>query len=164
MTSHRLRTDFGTLELRVAGDGALVGLAAVDAAPDGQPSPEVARPVVDALDRYFDGDLAALDDVEVRFETGTPFQHEVWAALRDIPAGRTISYAELASRVGRPTAFRAVGAANGANPVAVVVPCHRVVGADGGLGGYAYGVDMKRRLLVHEGATIAGSDRLPGLA
>ncbi len=108
-----------------------------------------------ALRRYFAGDVHALDDVAVRFDEGTPFQQEVWHALRTIPAGETISYAELARRVGRPTGFRAVGGANGRNPVAVVVPCHRVINADGGLGGYRGGLDHKRWLLRHEGVPLA---------
>ena len=106
--------------------------------------------ILDSLRAYFAGDLTALDDVPVRFDRGTPFQREVWNALRTIPVGQTISYAELARRVGRPTAYRAVGAANGQNPIGVVVPCHRVIAADGTLGGYAGGLDRKRWLLAHE--------------
>ena len=83
---------------------------------------------------------------------GTPFQQRVWAELRRIPHGATISYGELARRVGEPRASRAVGAANGRNPIAIVVPCHRVVGADGSLTGYAGGLDRKRWLLHHEAA------------
>jgi methylated-DNA-[protein]-cysteine S-methyltransferase len=100
---------------------------------------------------YFAGDLAALDDLAVDVE-GTPFQRGVWTALRAIRAGDAISYAELARRVGSPRAVRAVGAANGANPVSLVVPCHRVVQSDGSLGGYAGGLDRKRWLLAHERA------------
>jgi methylated-DNA-[protein]-cysteine S-methyltransferase len=88
---------------------------------------------------------------------GTPFQRLVWAALREIAAGRTLSYAALAGRIGRPTAIRAVGLANGANPVGVVVPCHRVVGSDSTLTGYGGGLARKRWLLEHEGADL----RLP---
>lgn len=83
---------------------------------------------------------------------GTPFQLEVWGALREIPPGSTISYRELAERVGRPTAVRAVAGACGANPVGLIVPCHRVIGADGSLTGFASGVDRKRALLEREGA------------
>lgn len=82
---------------------------------------------------------------------GTPFQHEVWTALRGIPFGTTISYAALAQRVGRPTASRAVGAANGKNPLPIVVPCHRVIGADRRLVGYSGGLQIKQTLLMHEG-------------
>ena len=98
---------------------------------------------------YFRGDLAALDAIAV--ETGgTAFQRDVWQALRDIRPGKTLSYAELARRIGRPRAVRAVGLANGANPVAIVVPCHRVIGADGTLTGYGGGLWRKRWLLDHE--------------
>jgi methylated-DNA-[protein]-cysteine S-methyltransferase len=105
------------------------------------------------LDGYWAGDLAALDSIEVD-PGGTPFQRAVWAALRRIPAGTTMSYAGLARVVGAPAAVRAVGAANGANPVAVVIPCHRVVRSDGGLGGYGGGLDRKRWLLEHERAAL----------
>ncbi len=103
------------------------------------------------LRAYFAGDVAAIDAVRVE-TAGTSFQRQVWQALRDIPAGRTISYGELARRIGQPAASRAVGLANGANPVGIVVPCHRVIGANGALTGYGGGVDRKRWLLVHEGA------------
>jgi methylated-DNA-[protein]-cysteine S-methyltransferase len=82
--------------------------------------------------------------------TGTPFQNEVWGALADIPFGETRTYGALAARLGRPAAARAVGAANGQNPFCIVVPCHRLVGSDGGLVDYAAGVDVKRKLLEHE--------------
>jgi len=83
--------------------------------------------------------------------SGTEFQRQVWGSLADIPYGSTISYAELAAMVGRPTAFRAVGQANGANPLPIVLPCHRVVASGGRIGGYGGGLDMKRRLLALEG-------------
>jgi methylated-DNA-[protein]-cysteine S-methyltransferase len=83
---------------------------------------------------------------------GTPFQKLVWAELRNIPAGATISYGELAKRIGRPGASRAVGLANGSNPIAIVVPCHRVIGANGSLTGYGGGMERKRWLLEHESA------------
>ncbi len=102
-----------------------------------------------ALAAYFSGDLRAIDALEVDPQ-GTGFQRQVWAALRTIPAGTTWSYAELARAVGRPTATRAVGAANGRNPIALVVPCHRVIASDGTLGGYGGGLEMKRWLLRHE--------------
>jgi methylated-DNA-[protein]-cysteine S-methyltransferase len=87
---------------------------------------------------------------------GTPFQRSVWSALRRIPAGTTTSYGALAEHIERPTAVRAVGHANGANPISVVVPCHRVIGADGSLTGYGGGLDRKRWLLAHEGVAVAG--------
>lgn len=103
-----------------------------------------------ALRRYLAGDRGALDPVPVDLG-GTPFQRDVWSELRSIPAGTTITYSELARRVGRPNAVRAVGAANGANPVSLFVPCHRVVGKDG-LRGYAGGLTRKEWLLAHEAA------------
>jgi methylated-DNA-[protein]-cysteine S-methyltransferase len=102
------------------------------------------------LRAYFEGDLRALDGLPVD-TGGTPFQRSVWDALRRIPAGATLSYGRLAALLGRPTATRAVGLANGSNPVAIVVPCHRVIGADGSLTGYGGGLDRKRWLLEHEG-------------
>ena len=107
--------------------------------------------IVDCLAAYFGGDLAAIDRIEVA-SAGTPFQRRVWSALRSIPTGRTTSYGKLAASIGCTGANRAVGAANGANPIAIVVPCHRVIGADGTLTGYGGGVDRKRWLLAHEGA------------
>ena len=101
--------------------------------------------VREQLDAYFDG---ALMEFDVPLATrGTPFQTQVWQALRAVPYGSTCTYTELAAAVGRPTAVRAVGAANGRNPVCIVVPCHRVVGADKTLTGYAGGLDRKRFLL-----------------
>ena len=102
---------------------------------------------------YFRGELTAFD-LPLAPE-GTPFQLKVWQALRDIPYGETISYGELARRVGKPTASRAVGAANGHNPIGIVVPCHRVIGADGSLTGYGGGLDRKRTLLALEAETLA---------
>ena len=109
-----------------------------------------AAPVARRLNDYFAGDLGALGAVAVD-AGGTSFQRRVWSALRRIPPGETRSYAELARGIGCPGAARAVGAANGANPVALVIPCHRVIGADGRLTGYAAGVRRKRWLLAHEG-------------
>lgn len=106
--------------------------------------------VRDGLAAYFAGELAALRTVPWTIG-GTAFQHQMWHALTDIPAGRAATYAQLAERLGRPAAVRAVGAANGANPIAVVVPCHRLIGADGSLTGYGGGVERKRWLLAHEG-------------
>jgi methylated-DNA-[protein]-cysteine S-methyltransferase len=108
------------------------------------------------LAAYFDGDLAALDGIVVA-PAGTPFERAVWAALRQIPAGATMTYGALAARLGRPAASRAVGHANGQNPAAIVIPCHRLIGADGRLTGYAGGLDRKRWLLRHEGAEIERS-------
>jgi methylated-DNA-[protein]-cysteine S-methyltransferase len=104
-----------------------------------------------ALERYFEGELEALAEIPWRTR-GTPFQRRVWKALTDIPVGETLSYGALAHRIGKASAVRAVGLANGANPVSVVVPCHRVIGADGSLTGYGGGLERKRWLLRHEGA------------
>lgn len=104
-----------------------------------------------ALTDYFAGDLAALQNVSVK-TNGTEFQQAVWAALRTIPAGQTRTYGELAQQIQRPAAVRAVGMTNGANPIGIVVPCHRVIGANGTLTGYAGGLERKRWLLEHEGA------------
>ena len=107
------------------------------------------------LTAYFDGDVDALEHIAVAPEGGTSFQRDVWKRLREIPAGSTISYGELARRVGRPSASRAVGMANAASPVTLIVPCHRVVRSGGALGGYAYGTDYKRWLLHHESNVLA---------
>lgn len=109
-----------------------------------------------AIRDYFDGKLEAIDGLPVA-TGGTPFQRKVWQALRQIPCGRTLSYAALAKRIGRETAVRAVGHANGDNPISIVVPCHRVIGANGKLTGYGGGIERKRWLLAHEGVGL-GSD------
>ena len=108
--------------------------------------------VVSVLVRYFGGDLASLEEVEVELH-GTPFQQRVWNALRTVAAGTTTSYAKLAGRVRAPAAVRAVAAANGANPVAVILPCHRIIGINGSPTGYGGGLDRKRWLLHHEGVS-----------
>jgi methylated-DNA-[protein]-cysteine S-methyltransferase len=97
--------------------------------------------------------LGAIDSISVD-TGGTPFQRQVWAALRSIPAGGTVTYADLARTLGRPSAARAVGAINGRNPVAIVVPCHRLIGRHASLTGYAGGLWRKRWLLSHEGAVL----------
>ena len=115
--------------------------------------------VLSRLDAYFAGDLPALDGIPVA-TGGTQFQRAVWAALRQIRPGQTVSYGALAGRIGRPAAVRAVGMANGANPISIVVPCHRVIGADASLTGYGGGLERKRWLLAHEGVELApGTDR-----
>ena len=102
-----------------------------------------------AITAYFDGDLGAIDALPVA-TAGTEFQRSVWQELRRIPCGKTISYSTLAQRIGRPSAVRAVGLANGSNPISLVVPCHRVIGANGTLTGYGGGIHRKRWLLAHE--------------
>jgi methylated-DNA-[protein]-cysteine S-methyltransferase len=114
-----------------------------------------------AFARYFTGELNAIDTLPVE-TAGTTFQREVWQALRTIPCGTTISYRELARKIGRPAAVRAVGLANGSNPIPIVVPCHRVIGSDGSLTGSGGGLERKRWLLEHEKcAAIAPQKRLP---
>src|SRR5690554_2262961 len=108
-----------------------------------------------AVQAYFDGELDAINGLDV-LSGGTEFQRSVWAALRTIPAGTTISYLELATKIGRPSAVRAVGLANGANPISIVVPCHRVIGSGKKqpLVGYGGGLERKRWLLEHEKAIL----------
>lgn len=140
-------------------DGALIGAGwctpdvlyeRLQRRPGGAPGPlesGVSGGAVPALQAFFAGDLAAIDDVRVE-QHGTAHQERVWHALREIPAGQTVSYGELATTVG--TAARALGSACGANLVAPVVPCHRVVRSDGSLGGYEYELPIKQWLLQHE--------------
>ena len=138
-----LGTPMGPLSVAVGGGGAdLPGARAV--APADAPDP-----VADAVARYLAGELTALDAVEVS-QPGGPFRQAAWAAMRAIPPGETVSYSELAEMTGRPTAVRAAGSACARNLVAPFVPCHRVVRSDGTLGGYAYGLEVKRALLEHE--------------
>jgi methylated-DNA-[protein]-cysteine S-methyltransferase len=122
------------------------------------PSLEIAKSrdpggAVGALRAYFKGQIDALDDIAVDMD-GTAFQRQVWAALRTVRAGRTASYLDIARAIGMPAAVRAVGAANGANPVAVIVPCHRIIGTSGSLTGYGGGLQRKRWLLEHEGVLL----------
>ncbi len=114
------------------------------------------------LDAYFAGDVATLDRVETAL-VGTSFQRRVWTALRCVPPGATTSYGALARAIGADTAVRAVGAANAANPVWLIVPCHRAIGADGRLVGYAGGIERKRWLLAHE-SVCAGALESSGAA
>lgn len=145
--------------LRLIGDGhALHGLytkpgpESKPGAAAHEPADELFAEVRAQLDAYFAGHRTAFDVPLVL--SGTPFQRRVWGALREIPYGTTISYGELARRVGQPSAARAVGLANGRNPVSVIVPCHRVIGTDGTLTGYGGGLDRKRRLLELEAAVL----------
>jgi methylated-DNA-[protein]-cysteine S-methyltransferase len=124
---------------------------------------EVSRPseAGRSLQAYFEGDLDAITRLPTA-TNGTDFQRAVWDALRRIPVGHTISYGALALQIGRPTATRAVGLANGANPIAIVIPCHRVIGANASLTGYGGGLDRKRWLLAHESAGSARHEVPPG--
>ena len=112
-----------------------------------------AQPVTDRIAAYLSGDIAAIDGI-ITETGGTAFQKAIWAGLRQIPAGKTWSYSDLARHIGNPPAVRAVGLANGSNPISVVVPCHRVIGASGALTGYAGGIERKRWLLRHEGLDV----------
>jgi methylated-DNA-[protein]-cysteine S-methyltransferase len=124
---------------------------------DGKPPAAVRR----EIDEYFAGDLGAIDRIDCA-TNGTPFQQQVWHALRTIPVGTTLSYGALAARIGNASAVRAVGLANGANPIAVVLPCHRVIGTDGSLTGYGGGLTRKRWLLAHERVKgLMGNDPAP---
>ena len=142
----------GDLLLSAAEDGRLTGLHLPDHRHGPEPAPAgddgrfaAAR---EQLDAYFAGELEAFDLPLA--PAGTPFQLRVWDELTRIPFGETISYGELARRLGDPRLVRAVGTANGRNPVSIVIPCHRVIGADGSLVGYGGGLDRKRWLLDHE--------------
>ncbi len=141
--------------LLLSGDGhALSGLL-MDAspAPGWRHEPAAFAEARDQLDAYFAAERSEFDLPLA--PQGTPFQLEVWHALTEIPYGQTESYGELAARVGRPGAFRAVGAANSCNPIAVIVPCHRVIGANGTLTGYGGGLERKRALLELEAGITA---------
>jgi len=149
----RISTPVGLLTV-VTDPGALLAIYFGDRpapdAPSDLPSPFHAD-VIARLSAYFEGDRGAIDTIPVA-PAGTAFQRQVWLMLRRIPAGTTWSYRQLAERVERPAAVRAVGAANGANPIPIVLPCHRVIGSDGRLVGYGGGMDRKKWLLAHEGA------------
>lgn len=138
----------------VAHDGVLAGLYMVqqrhlpDTSTFGVVSDAPFGAVVEQLGEYFSGTRTSFD-LPMVFD-GTAFQQTVWKALLEIPYGETVSYGELAALIGRPTASRAVGLANGKNPIGIIVPCHRVVGATGDLTGYGGGIERKERLLAHE--------------
>ncbi|MFZ2154657.1 MAG: methylated-DNA--[protein]-cysteine S-methyltransferase [Bradyrhizobium sp.] len=161
----RLRTPIGTALLVSAADGVLRALDWEDCEPRmralllrqyGTVALKAARAPAEtraALTGYFKGELDRLNAIEWRV-AGTPFQRKVWNALPKIPPGATMSYGELAAKLGMPRAARAVGHANGANPLSVVVPCHRPIGANGALVKYGGGIERKRWLLQHEGVEI----------
>ena len=114
--------------------------------------PEPLASAVDCLNRYFAGELETLNQpLDLH---GSQFQTQVWSTLRQIPAGKVATYGEIAARIGRPQGARAVGQACGRNPVVLFVPCHRVVAANGGLGGFGSGLDLKEELLRHEGVSL----------
>ena len=133
---------------RAAAQEAMVRSGAVEPADAAE-----AAPLVDLIRRAAQGEDVRADGA-LRLAGGTPFQRDVWQAIRSIPRGATISYAELARRVGRPGAARAVGQAVGANPIPLLIPCHRVAGSNGELGGFGGGLPMKRTLLRQEGVAV----------
>jgi methylated-DNA-[protein]-cysteine S-methyltransferase len=141
-------TDQGLTALEFAGEGS--SPAAENEAPPAHLKPLIAA-VKQQLKAYFEGVPADFADLALAPQ-GTPFQLRVWQELRRIPRGQAISYKELAERLGNPKASRAVGQANGSNPIPLIIPCHRVIAADGSLGGYSSGLERKRWLLRHEGA------------
>ena len=146
-----LRTAVGLLRV-TADDVGIVAIERVNRSVDVAGSTKANRHATRAvrqLREYFAGERRRFD-VPLHLE-GTAFQKRAWAAMREIPYGATISYAQQARQIGNPRATRAVGTANGANPIPIIVPCHRVVASDGSLGGYALGLTMKRRLLALEG-------------
>ena len=162
----RFKTPIGIALLVTDGEGALRALDWDDYEPRmrellrlqyGGPATLVDRPapepIRDALTGYFAGDLGRLASIPCRFG-GTAFQQSVWTALPSVPAGTTMSYGALATRIGAPKAVRAVGHANGSNPISVVIPCHRLIGANGALIKYGSGLERKRWLLAHEGVAV----------
>jgi methylated-DNA-[protein]-cysteine S-methyltransferase len=147
-TTYTTTIDSPVGPLLLTSDGASLTRVLFDATPDpswsAEPCPVLERAVTQ-LREYFAGERREFD---LPLEpAGTPFQLTVWSALREIPYARTINYGQLAGRVGNPSASRAVGLANGRNPISIVVPCHRVIGANGSLTGYGGGLDRKRTLL-----------------
>lgn len=144
-----MKTPIGVLTPRFDDEGRLVELRFGGEVFGEEPQTPEARRLSKELDEYFTGKRTTFD-CELAMK-GTPFQLAVWNELTKIPYGHTISYAELAVRIGKPSAVRAVGAANGANPIPVIVPCHRVIGANGSLTGYGGGIERKQWLLALEG-------------
>jgi methylated-DNA-[protein]-cysteine S-methyltransferase len=120
---------------------------------DGPADPAEAAPLLELVRRAAAGEQIDANGA-VRIVGGTPFQRSVWEAMLEIPLGATVSYRDLAERVGRPAAARAVGQAVGSNPIPLLIPCHRVVGSDGGLGGFGGGLPMKKKLLRQEGVAV----------
>ncbi|MVO87301.1 methylated-DNA--[protein]-cysteine S-methyltransferase [Streptomyces sp. p1417] len=155
---HVIDSPYGALTL-VATDGTLSGLYMTDQRHRpaeetfGDRDPAPFDPTVAQLEAYFAGDLKEFD-LPLRLD-GTPFQRSVWQQLLEIPYGRTRSYGELAAALGKPAASRAVGLANGKNPISIIVPCHRVIGAGGSLTGYGGGLDRKKQLLAFESGAFA---------
>lgn len=136
---------FGSVQIEVSKQG-LKSLSFVDYIPDDNPIAEEARPYIQQLTEYFAGTRTSFD-LEIDWSGVPQFHQQVLKMVRTIPYGRTRTYKQLAMVLGKPGAIRAVGQANGRNPIAIVIPCHRVLGSNGQLTGYAYGLDLKRQLL-----------------
>ena len=146
----KLDSPIGPLTITVDEGGALIAIDVTGTPGVGLEQPLRCRQPLRQLDEYFAGQRTEFD-LELKL-TGSAFQQAVWRALVNIPYGELLSYGSLARIVGRPKAARAVGQANGANPIPIIIPCHRVVTSGGGIGGYAGGVQIKRQLLAHEGS------------
>ena len=149
----RIETALGTLTVTVDDRGRVTNLIFGEGTFDGQRSPQRCRPVCEQLNEY-------LARARTRFDlvlnpTGTAFQQRVWKGLTEIPYGEVCGYGDLARRVGKPGAARAVGQANGANPIPIIIPCHRVISADGSIGGFSSGLPLKRKLLALERIELA---------
>jgi methylated-DNA-[protein]-cysteine S-methyltransferase len=155
MSTSHLIIDSPIGELLLSAEGGAITALHMEPLPE-QANGSKRDPVLAAarkqLDRYFAGKLTAFDLPLA--PAGSDFFQQVWTELRQVPFGETITYADLAGRVGRPGHFRAVGAANGRNPISIIVPCHRVVGSNGSLTGYGGGIERKRWLLDHEAAAV----------
>ena len=150
METTHYQSPIGCLKI-VTDKQAIVGLQVIDGNPENekQVESEILQKACKQLDEYFEGKRQVFD---LPLSTqGTAFQQKVWEELQRIPYGKTISYAQLAQSVNHPKACRAAGSANGKNPIAIIIPCHRVINAGGGLGGYAYGLKIKKQLLELEG-------------
>lgn len=119
--------------------------------PPSIPRTDLLRKTKEMLDRYFDGEPVDFREISVKIEVGTEFQKSVWDTIHQIPHGEVRSYQWIAEQIGRPKAVRAVGTATGSNPITIVIPCHRVIGSNGNLGGYGGGLELKRQLLSLEG-------------
>jgi methylated-DNA-[protein]-cysteine S-methyltransferase len=159
-TQYALETRVGTLVLSGTDDAlrelllpGTAGPGELIASRDLSDAPQAVADACAQLTEYFN-EIRTSFDLPLE-TTGTPFQRHVWKTLAEIPYGHTITYAQLARMVGRPSAFRAVGQANGANPIPIILPCHRVLASGGGLGGFGGGLELKRTLLTHEGVLCA---------
>ena len=153
LETERVETPIGPMELVISALGVRrLKFLRGDPRSGIAPAPAPTSPVARRIHAFFyQAELNAFDGLSIDAQ-GTEFQHRVWDQLRKIPHGETASYGEIARRLGQPGASRAVGMANNANPVAVIVPCHRVIGADGSMIGFGAGIDRKRWLLAHEAA------------